>query len=41
LSGSGVFAVSLLFTALLVIYAVMVRALCGEYRKRIEGERHE
>lgn len=35
------FAVSLLFTALLVIYAVMVRALCGEYRKSIGGARHE
>ena len=33
LSVSGVLAVAFLFTALLTIYAVTVRALCLEYRK--------
>lgn len=33
LSVLGVLAVSFLFTALLTIYAVTVRALCLEYRK--------
>lgn len=33
LSVSGVLAVTFLFTALLTIYAVTVRALCLEYRK--------
>lgn len=34
LSAPGVLAVTFLFTALLTIYAVTVRALCREYRKR-------
>lgn len=38
LSVPGVFAVTFLFTALLTIYAVTVRGLCREYRKRIGGE---
>ena len=33
LSAPGVLAVTFLFTALLTIYAVTVRALCLEYRK--------
>lgn len=41
LSVPGVLAVTFLFTALLTIYAVTVRALCGEYRKRVGGGRHE
>ena len=34
LSVPGVLAVTFLFTALLTVYAVTVRALCREYRKR-------
>lgn len=38
LSVPGVLAVTFLFTAMLTIYAVTVRGLCREYRKRIGGE---
>lgn len=34
LSATGVVAVSVVFTLLLTLYAVTVRALCSEYRKR-------
>lgn len=40
LSAPGVLAVTFLFTVLLAIYAVTVRSLCREFRKRIGGERH-
>lgn len=40
LSVPGVFAVSFLFTALLTIYAVTVRALCREYDRCVKGGRH-
>lgn len=40
LSVLGVLAVTFLFTALLTIYAVTVRALCREYGRCVKGGRH-